>query len=152
MSNLTTSVKFDVLRGWPHGSAVEDSFPVKSGVTLYEGQIVNFDSTSSGTSPVLNVPASVGTAAAPLAGLRMVITGNDQFDGKFAKKAVVLRGEFTVKTEKFVAGSYKPGDALSYSIAAGTPGYLTAASTNQVVGVVEEYDSTAGTLTVAMTL
>lgn len=163
MSNLTSSVKFDVLRGWPDGSAIADALPVKSGDVVKEGQLVELFNYNSGTLQVKKAATAVpllGTdSVAPgiQVHLRMVIQGNDQFDGSFTKKAVVLRGAFTVKTEKFIAGSYSPGDLLTWSVAANTEGYLTkatgvAATQTQIVGVVEEYDSVNGTIIAALNL
>jgi hypothetical protein len=151
MSNLSSSVLFDVVRGWPHGGAVDESFPVATGVTVKEGELVILDSTGAVTHA-----ASVPTEADPAAPLKLylVIQGNDQWDAQFVGKVVVLRGDVTIETEKFVAGAYTPGELVTISVAAGSEGYIAqrTVANEQIVGVVEAYDSTAGKLTVALSL
>lgn len=151
MSNLAS--KFDVLRGWPNSSAVDESFPVDTGVTLIEGLVVVLDS-STGSLELPTSVAAQGAAAGPTK-FRMVIQGNDQFDAAFVGKVVTLRGSFTVATDKFVSGSYTPGQLLTVSVAVdANQGYLTArtGSNEQVVGEVEAYDSVNGVLTVSMAI
>jgi hypothetical protein len=171
MSNLTYSVatgkysvNFDVLRGWPNGGAIEDSFVVASGKTVTEGQFVVLGGTAA--APTVDVGAAVLVTSPAL---RVVIQGNDQFDAKFVGKASTLRGKVTIKTEKFVPTSvagvtaYVPGVPLTVIGGAGIytgflcsrsnvtgAGVATDVSTGTLVGYVEEYDSNAGTLIVAL--
>lgn len=151
MSNLAS--KFDVLRGWPAGSALDESIAVDSGVTLTEGTLAVIDSATGNLA--LPTAVSVQGAAAGPTKFRMVIQGNDQFDGKFVGKAVTLRGAFTVATDKFVAGSYTPGQLLTVHVAVdASQGWLCArtGTNEQVVGEVESYDSVNGVLVVSMAL
>lgn len=149
MSNLSSSVKFDVIRGWPHGSAVDESVAPAPGVEVQEGQLVTLGAT--GAALVSSVPTEGGTARTMF---RMVIQGNDQSDADFVGKVVVLRGDLTVETEKFVAGAYAVGDYVTASAGVGTEGYITVrtGANEQIVGQVEAYDATAGVLTVALKL
>lgn len=153
MSNLTSTVKFDVLRGWPWGGAIEESFVPASGKTYSEGVLVSIDSSGNAADvPSAVQPWGAGTGQPVM--LRMVIQGNDQFDGSFVGKAVTLRGEFTVKTEKYTGtipakGAYVTWDPST----SGKVGWLkTAGATDQWVGQVEDSDSTNGFIVVAMSL
>jgi hypothetical protein len=150
MSNLNTSVKFDVLRGWPWGGAIEESF-VPNGTTVFkEGQLVALN--SSGNLVVAPaVPVTSGASPAQPVQLRMVIQGNDQFDGSFVGKCVTLRGAFTIKTEKYTGTQPAKGAYVSWDTTAGSEGFLkTAGATEQWVGQVEETETNA--ITVAMKL
>lgn len=150
MSNLNN--KFDILRGWPSGAAVDETFTVNTGVTVVEGLLVSLNSSDN-----LILPTAVlaqGAAAGP-SKFRMVISGNDQFDGVFTGKAVALRGTFTVQTDQFVAASYTPGQLLTVHVAVDADqGKLCArtVSNEQVVGEVESYDATNGILVVSMAI
>lgn len=151
MSNLTETVKFDVVRGWPFGGAIEDSYGVTASETLKEGRIVTLASTGLLTG-TLAAPPDL-TVAIP-AQVFMVIQGNDQYDGKFVRKAVVLRGNFTVKTEKYVSTNLVVGSPLTWDETDGDgEGYLIlAAAKEQVIGYVESIDATAGVLTANMSI
>jgi hypothetical protein len=144
MSNLTYSTTtgkfstvFDVLRGWPNGGAVEESYAVTSGATVAEGTFVVL-----GTAGTVAVPSSVVTAAITL---RLVIQGSDQSDAKFVGKVVTLRGPVTIKSEKFLTGAtaITKGALLAVSKETGSQGYLinqatTGYTTAAVIGVCED--------------
>lgn len=152
MSNLTSTVLFDVVRGWPGGSAVEGNFAPASGVTLYEGLLVEL-----GSGNTVNVPAAVATeGGTDIDRFWMVIQGNDQSDANFVGKVTCLRGDFTVETEKFVGaiGTYSVGDKVTVDVAGADAGYITArtGANEQIVGHVEAVDTTNGKLTVALNL
>lgn len=161
MSNLSSSVKFDVLRGWPNGSAVAESYAVTATKTVKEGQFVQIAGTAN--APTVAVQAAVLVTAKS----QCVIQGNDQFDGSFTRKCVALRGTFTIKTEKFVPTSqtgvtaYVPGTPLTVVGGTGTyAGCLCSAtnvtgaavntdlSTGAIVGYVDSYDATNGVMVV----
>ena len=133
MSNLNTSVKFDVTRGWPDGGAIAENFEVEAAAVVTEGLLVSHDMT--GGAGGLNTPTggnqnnpAVAGAASVVGGLYMVISGNDQTDAQVGVaggqpagvadiKITVLRGDFTVVTEKV-----EPGSALIQTPEpAGTP-------------------------------
>ena len=153
MSNLNSP--FDVVRGWPHGGAVDEAFPVDTALTvpLTEGQLVVLVD-NGGVTSVTHPPAPAAEGSATPTRLRMVIQGNDQSDGKFTGKVVTLRGEFTVKTDKFVAGAYTVGELVTWSSNVNEEGFITkrTVANEEVVGEVLEYDSVNGVLTVAMSL
>jgi hypothetical protein len=170
MSNLSTAVKFDVLRGWPNGGAIEDSWIVASGKTVAEGQFVVLG--GSANAPTVDVGAA-NLVTSPA--VRLVIQGNGkatESDGYFTGKASTLRGKVTIKTEKFVptsvtgVTSYIPGTPLtvaggtsiyagflvSKSVVSGFPSASQDFTTGTLVGYVEEYDAGNGTLIVALDL
>ncbi len=166
----TLNSKFDILRGWPNGQAIEESYTVASGKTLYEGRlalVVNSSGTTyadeigTGAPPLMWDNAQAGVVV-PVTGIVMVITGNDSntYDGYWLGKVVTLRGTFTVKLGStdvvgtIGSGSLVPGGKLSWENTAGADyGKLKApASGAQFVGVVESIDSAAGTVTVQMNL
>lgn len=151
MSNLNSSVLFDVVRGWPNGSAVEECFPPETGRTLREGQLVVLESDGQVDDRGWTLQTEGGETPNMF---RMVIQGNDQPDANFVGKVVTLRGAFTVETEKVVGAGFAPGDKLTVSSGSGTEGYLVevTAANEQIVGVVEAWDAATGKLTAALSL
>lgn len=143
--------KFDVLRGWDIAgdATVAPSLPpyVNAGVpvTLVPGNIVYLR--SDGTVDV----ATTGdiTATNPLL-VYVVVEGNDDYSAQFVGKVVCLRGECTIKTDKFdPSDSFPVAGKVSF-----VSGLLTDwASTNQIVGTVLENNvSVDGTITVELSL
>ena len=157
MSNLNSSVKFDVLRGWPTGAAVTENFTVDGTAVLAEGTLVEHDLTNGG----MQVPAAVATnTQTPASGLYMVISGNDQTDAQVGVAGgqpagvadlliTVARGKLTVRTEKATAGAQLlgVGDPVSYDGA----GLIDVAAANYVIGYVEEAFAD-GSMVVALSL
>jgi hypothetical protein len=115
MSNLSTAILFDVTRGWPHGGGLAEEFvPDPNGPdTLLEGHLV--DQTGNGIA--LATETNVATSIVPPNGLYMVIQGNDQSDAQSSGRITVLRGNFSVRTEKVDAAS----DLVTVPAPAGTP-------------------------------
>jgi hypothetical protein len=134
--------KFDILRGWPNGGAVEKTFVPASGVELVEGDFVEM--LSDGT--VDKVTLASGDDKAVFC----VIEGNkeaDSYSGHYLNKAVCITGDYEVITENFAAGAYEPGLPVT---AIGGQFALVAAG-EPTVGHVSAYDSSANTLTVVVT-
>jgi len=110
--------KFDVVRGWPQGSAHDRTFEsvVDGGgapLKLRQGSFVT-TTTNAGECK----PATVGTGATALLPLWLVIEGNDESDsyaGDYLDKAVVIKGSFEVLLSEtmFVANAYTPSDHLT---------------------------------------
>lgn len=154
MSNLNRNVVFDVRRGWRDGGAIEDNLPpsIEAGepVILREGEIV--ERQSDGTVDHPSDTATERSETPPK--LHMVLQGNDQWDAAFVGKVTVLRGLFTIRTEKFVepsteVGTYEPGTLLTYSTDTGTEGFLrpqsgATGSKEFVVGEVVDYSDEGG--------
>lgn len=91
MSNLES--KFDVIKGWPYGSALHYPFKEKDGVSpgapLEEGDIVAVED-ETGIAVVDRY-----TSALPASGNPdhpwLVIQGTDQYDGDFTDKVICLK-------------------------------------------------------------
>ena len=138
--------KFDVLRGWPKGGAVEGIF-VPASVALYEGDLVEILSTGKVEKAVL--------AASDDKLVWCVIEGNaedDSYSGHYLNKVVAITGDYEVITTKFVAGAYAPGLAVSVAgdaVPADAGKFILDAAL-PTVGFVKAYDAVAGTLTVVM--
>lgn len=152
MSNLSSTVLFDVVRGWPDGAAVEECFPPTSGSTVLEGELVVL--AADGT---VDVPASIATEGGTTrTRLYLVIQGNDQSDANYVGKVVCLRGNLTIETEKFVGaiGNYTVGELVTVDVAGADAGQITerTGANEQIVGMVEAVNSTAGKITVALSL
>lgn len=83
MSNLNSS--FDILRGWPNGSALYYDFPEKAAVSpaIPEGSIVAVEPGSPATKPCVDRYTSAATASGNLDYPWLVIQGRDQFDGSY---------------------------------------------------------------------
>ena len=159
----TLASKVDVLRGWPNGQAIEDSFTVDTGVTLYEGRIAMLK--ASGNNPVVGEASTAAAtlfgadaAGTPVTGLYFVITGNDAntYDGVFTGKAVVLRGPMTIQTDQLgeAVANFEPGERVKWQhTGAGEIGkFLVAGATDQSIGVVEKTDEVNGTIIVQLSL
>jgi len=142
--------KFDVVRGWPNGSAYDRTFPlVQDGagdpLKIRQGTIVTVNSDGAAT------PATVLTVANAFP-LWMVIEGNDESDsysGDYLDKTVAIKGAFEVLLSEtmFVAGAYAPGVAVS--VVAGK--VQVADGTNVGVGHVVEYNAASKILKLAFT-
>ena len=152
MSNLSN--KFDILRGWPDGSAIEESFQLSTASTLVEGLMIVEDSVHAGYVILpTSIPAN-GAVTGPEK-FRMIIQGNDQFDGAFTQKCVTLRGDFTVQTDQFVYDAgMTPGTLVTVSVAAdATKGQLIKEAGNaQVVGEIESIASDHSSIIVSMSI
>ena len=144
--------KFDVVRGWPNGSAYDKTFDlVQDGsgdpLKIKEGSFVTVNAAGAA------IPATVGITADEFL-LYMVIEGNDpddSFSGDYLDKVVAIRGAFEVllSTTHFVAGAYAPGTQVS--ILAGQV-KIADGSNVGINGYVTAYDSAADELKVALTL
>ncbi len=139
MSNLNPAVAFDVLRGWPNGAAIDDSFPVTATKTVLEGQFCSL--LANGT--VSSIAPAVTNS------YRLCIQGSDQYDVKFVGKVVVLRGHVTIKTEKYTGAVVVGGPVM-----VGADGYLLPGvpATAPTVGIVEEIDAANKVIIVALSL
>jgi len=134
MSNLNSV--FDTLRGWPFGSALEQSFAPKSGSTLAEGTIVKTNTDGSGGVHVEALTSSNGpNNASPAAkdDAWLVIQGNDQWDSQFVNKVSCLKmhSGITFKIQHDSANTLVPGTKVQVNA-----GVLEAVTDLWPVGVV----------------
>jgi len=146
--------KFDILRGWPNGSAYDKTFDrVVDGsgaeLKIRQGSFVTFDAQGRAT------PATVGTGATALLPLWLVIEGNDETDsyaGDFLDKCVAIKGAYEAlfSTTMFTAGAYAPN--VQVTVVAGKVAVAAPGTNDGVNGYVTAYDATAGELRVAFTL
>jgi len=141
--------KFDILRGYPNGSALTWPFQIKktggSYVNIPAGTIVTTE--LSGTATVVNAATTPDMSSAPSKPMWLVVEGNDDFSGQFVQKcaACKLGSGIIWETDSYAAGTYNPGQAVSVS-AGQIKEY---AVTNQVIGhVLENRVATKGTLVI----
>ena len=93
----------EIVRGWPADGARERAETIKAATTLVNGDVV--EPQADGT------VAKVGATATKKAGL--VVRGNGDSDSaKNSNKAVVLWGNYIVKTSNYAAGAYVPGSPV----------------------------------------
>jgi hypothetical protein len=137
---------FDILRGWPHEGAIEDTFLAKvtggTPVALPPGTVVEVQSDGS----VDKATTGDLTAVDP-APVWVVIESNQDFSGTFLGKVVCLRAnaEFRLDPSNLAVGSYPPGTLLSFSAGKWQP----AAIKNQVIGeVLQDNTAVDGTIRV----
>lgn len=95
----------EIIRGWPYDGSLDRNEPIKSGITLFNGDWVSKE--TDGT------VSKVGATASGFAGL--VIQGNgDSASAVNSNRAVVLWGNFLAKISNFDAtATYAPGSPLT---------------------------------------
>ena len=142
--------KFDVLRGYPNGSALTWPFEIKKNgstpVTLAAGNIVTQE--LSGALTVVDKATTPNVTSADPLDVWLVVEGNDDFSGQFVNKcaAVKIGSGVIWKTDDYASGTYTPGVAVSYA-----SGQLKVkASTEQIIGyVLEDRTATEGCVVVS---
>lgn len=171
---------FDVVRGWPDESTIEEDFGIHSSVPandpLTEGDILvqQTDGTMArGTGADLGTAAGVSATAlavalveAPQLWLCVSGTTDNETDGQSPQgaspngislgqgpfKVVAIKGTYMVETPVFVTRAYVPGHTVT--AVAGevdlTDDGLGVNSAFQPYGEVRSYDATAGLLTVTV--
>lgn len=128
LSNL-----FDILRGWPNGGAIEESWPVYAPggtpVVLPPGTVVYVR--SDGTVDKASTPNAASADGTPT---WVVIASNQDLDGQFLTKVVCLRRDavFRLDPSNIAAGSYAVGSLVSFA----TGQWTLAAANDQVIGEV----------------
>lgn len=142
--------KFDVLRGYPNGSALTWPFEIKKNggtpVTLAAGNIVTQE--LSGVLTVVDKATTPNITSADPLDVWLVVEGNDDFSGQFVNKcaAVKIGSGVIWKTDDYASGTYTPGVAVSY--AAGQ--VKVKASTEQIIGyVLEDRTATEGCVVIS---
>lgn len=172
----TLNQAFDVVRGWPDYSTIEEDFvphsSVPAGDPLVEGDII-FQQTdgaaarATSTNLVGSVVASDGGAALAAAfnlrkQLWLVVSGStaNNYDGLrqgdtgsgfgyIPWKIVAIRGTYMFKTEEFVTRAYAPGEAVTV-VAGKVDRVATDNPGLDQYGEVREYDSANAVLTVTV--
>lgn len=125
----------EILRGWPAEGARERAETIKTGSTLVNGDIVE--------PQVDGTVDKVGATASKRVGL--VVRGNgDSASASNAGKAVVLWGNYVVRTSNYAAGAYVPGSPVT---AANGVFALANGSTDPEVGFVLQVTPASATET-----
>jgi predicted RecA/RadA family phage recombinase len=130
----------EIIRGWPYDGSLERVEPIKSGVTLQNGDWVAKQSDNTIDKSAAAASNSVG----------LVIVGNgDSSSSAYSGKAVVLWGNFIASISNFAAGSYQPGSPVtvkSGQIALGLAG------TDPILGFVLDVVAASSTQTAHITI
>jgi hypothetical protein len=130
----------EVVRGWPYDGSLDRYEPIKSGVTL-----VNGDWVAKQTDNTVDKSAAGATAAAGL-----VIVGNgDSGSAAYSNKAVVLWGNFIANISNYTAGAYVQGSPVT--IKAGKVA-LGVFGTDPIVGYVLDVVASSATDTAHLTI
>lgn len=141
--SLLNNPTFDILRGYPNGSALAEPFPIKQttpGVfeALPAGAIV--------TQELQNNQAVMSKATTPNVSTTdpiqvwIVVEGNDDYSGQYTGMCMCVRlgTGFIWSTKTYTAGTYTPGVPVSFNA-----GVIKAKAVNeQILGYVRE-DKTA---------
>jgi len=141
--SLLNNPTFDILRGYPNGSAMAEPFPIKQTTPgVYEllsaGMIV--------TQELQNNQAVMSKATTPNVSTTdplqawIVVEGNDDYSGQFTGMCMCVRlgSGFIWSTKTYTAGTYTPGVPVSFS----TGQVKVKAVNEQIIGYVRE-DKTA---------
>ncbi len=137
--SLIEKNKFQVLKGGVPGNyegCHDANLVIASGVTAVNGNIVAFDGSEY---DLLTLTADEVRA------FYMIIEGTDSYSGEFTGKAVVLRGNYRVQTQKFVSTSMAVGALVSV-----VAGELKVDAALPPVAEVIAYDAVEGTIVVDM--
>jgi hypothetical protein len=142
--------KFDILRGYPNGSALVWPFAIKkvagTPVALPAGTLVTQE--LSGAETVVDLATTPDVSSADPIEVWLVVEGNDDFSGEFVKKCATAKpGSGLIwETDAFAAGSYTPGTPVSFNA-----GQIKVKAANeQIVGyVLEDRTATKGTVVVS---
>jgi hypothetical protein len=169
----TLNSLFDVIRGWPDTSTIEQDFKqhstVPSNAPLVEGDVCFQQSDGTlaratasdwGTAATTSAPA-LATALSTDKQFWLVVSGAtaQNFDGLqhgnvsgalgyIPWKVVAIRGTYMFETEEFVAGSYTPG--TNVTVIGGKLESLATKAGYRPYAEVRAYDSARGVLTVTV--
>lgn len=155
--------KFDILRGWPNSSAVQEDFVIGSAVhSHYMGQWVSLDVQNKDGSMHTAVALADTTSDSAAAKCYMIIEGKDDYSSRFANRVTcLLGGGYVVRLpQKGVTADGTEYDILAAAASTFAPmqevkvagGVVTALAGNEVnprqsvVGQVLAVDSNANTL------
>lgn len=114
--------KFDILRGWPNGSAVQEDLIIPSTPNLdthkfMQGQWVSLKDANDGSMSCVETLA--GTASSAIQSCYLIIEGRDDYSSQFANRVTcLLGGGYMVRLpQKGVDSSGAEYDILSLSVA-----------------------------------
>lgn len=143
--------KFDILRGYPNGSALVWPFDIKktgsplAAVSLNGGVLVTTE--LQGTKTVVDLATTPDLSSADPVPVWLVLEGNDDYSGEFMDKVQAAKVGTGIiwETDQYEAGSYTPGTPVSFNA-----GKLKVKATNnQIIGhVLEDRTATKGTVVI----
>ena len=153
MANLKS--KFDILRGWPQQSAVQEDFIIggtSSGHKHHQGTWVSL-----GAAYTTNNEAMGAVDSSKAKKCFLIIEGKDDYSSQFANRVTVLLGggyvvrldgdTARVEVAQYAAGAYVAGSPVKV-----LNGVVTLAAVNDtadlIVGTVLKYDANSKTLDV----
>jgi len=150
MSILTS--KFDILRGYPNGSALTWPFIIKkvgsplAPAAIPAGSLVTQELQNGQT--VVNLATTPNLSVADPIDVWLVVEGNDDYSGQYVEKVAAAKPGTGViwETDQFAAGSYTPGTPVSFS-----SGVLKVKGANeQIIGhVLEDNSATTGVVRIS---
>ena len=144
--------KFDIPRGYPHGSALAEPFAIKktgaplAPVTLAQGKLVTQELQSGAT--VMDLATTPDLSGADPIDVWLVVEGNDDYSGEYVEKIMAVKCSSGViwETDDFAAGAYTPGLPVTFD-----GGQLKLKGANdQIIGyVLDDLSSTKGTIRIS---
>lgn len=132
---------FEVVRGWPQDGSLDRVEPIKSGVTLKNGDVVAKQ--SDGTIDLSGATASNRVG--------VVIQGNgDSASSTNVSKATVLWGNYIARVAStgYAAGAYVPGSEIT----AKSGKFALNAGSDPVVGIVLDVIAASATETASLVI
>jgi len=147
--------KFDILRGYPNGSALTWPFPIKTSgsppvpVNLPGGTIVTQE-LQAGQTVVAAATSPIMTSANPKEPW-LVVEGNDDFSSQFVGKCACakLGSGIIFETDQYDTGTYTPGVPVTMN-GGKIASLATPDATKQIIGfVLEDRTATRGTVVVS---
>lgn len=141
--------KFDILRGYPNGGAIDETFPIHSSGGVFDSVVLGMV-VKVGTDGAVVAASTPDRSTVEAVATWVVVEGNDDFSGLFLQKAVCLRSNamFRLDPSNFNAGTYTPGVKLTFVAGKWQP----AVTNNQIIGeVIEDSTATDGTIVVEYT-
>lgn len=141
---------FDILRGYPNGSALTWPFWIKTTAgtpnSIAGGKVVTQELQNSKT--VIDLATTPDVSSNDPLDVWLVVEGNDDYSGEFVEKCAAVRiGSGIIwETDDFVAGTYTPGTAVSYN----NGQVKVKAANEQIIGyVLEDRSATKGTVVIS---
>lgn len=144
--------KFDILRGYPNGSALVWPFAIKKtgtpavAVSMPAGKLVTQE--LSGAATVVDLATTPDLSSADPIEVWLVVEGNDDYSGSYVDKIAAAKpGSGLIwETDDYAAGTYTPGTPVSFNA-----GQLKVKAANeQIVGhVLEDRTATKGTVVIS---
>ena len=144
--------KFDILRGYPNGSALVWPFAIKKAgsplapMSIPQGTIVTQE--LQGTETVVAPADSPNVSTHDPIDTWLVVEGNDDYSGQFVRKcnAVKLGSGVIWEADDYQSGTYTPGTPVTMK----TGKVAVKGATDQLIGhVLEDRTASKGTVVIS---